>query len=84
MLSRFPVAELAWMAISPLAGIGLVAGLALLLRRLVLPARVTQYLARVATVSSVAAGLFLGQRGQLGAHGPAGPLSVGVPAGRGR
>ena len=59
MLSRLPVTELAWMVLSPLAGIGLVAGLALLLRRLVLPAHVARYLARVATASSVAAGLFL-------------------------
>jgi hypothetical protein len=59
MLSRFPVTELAWMALSPLAGIGLVAGLALLLRRLVLPTRVARYLVRVATVSSAAAALFL-------------------------
>ncbi len=59
MLSRFPVTELAWMVLSPLAGIGLVTGVTLLLRRLVLPARVARYLARVATVSSVAAGLSL-------------------------
>ena len=59
MLSRFPVTELAWMVLSPLAGLGLVAGLALLLRRLVLPVGVARYLARVAALSSVAAGLFL-------------------------
>jgi hypothetical protein len=59
MLSRFPVSVLAWMVLSPLAGIGLVAGLAVLLRRLVLPVRTARYLARVASVSSLAAGLFL-------------------------
>lgn len=63
MLSRFPATELAWMILSPLAGIGLIAGLALLLRRLVLPTRVARYLARVATLSSVAAGLFLAGAG---------------------
>jgi hypothetical protein len=59
MLSRFPVTELAWMILSPLAGIGLVAALAVLLRRLVLPVQAARYLARVALMSSLAAWLFL-------------------------
>ena len=46
MLSRFPVSELAWMVVSPLAGLGMIAGLALLLRRLMLPVRVARYIWR--------------------------------------
>jgi hypothetical protein len=59
LLGVFPVAELAWMIVSPVAGIGLVAGLATVVRRLALPSGLLRYLARLAVAASAAAVPFL-------------------------
>ncbi len=59
LLGSFPASQLAWMALSPFAVIGLVAGLATVTRRLALPAETLRYLARLATAACAAAVLFL-------------------------
>lgn len=59
LLARFPAAELAWMAASPVAGIVLVAAGATAVRRLELPPGLVRYLSRVACAASAAAALFL-------------------------
>jgi hypothetical protein len=55
----FPASELAWMMLSPLAGIALVAGLAAVVRRLILPPPLQRYLAWLAVGASAAACAFL-------------------------
>jgi hypothetical protein len=55
LLASFPKAELAWMLLSPVALIGLVAGLVTVVRRLALPAGLLRYLARLAVAASAAA-----------------------------
>ncbi len=59
LLGIFPAAQLAWMAASPFAVTGLVAGLATVMRRLALPAKTLRYLAHLATAASAAAAAFL-------------------------
>ncbi len=59
LLGAFPASQLAWMASSPFAVVGLVTGLVTVMRRLTLPAPVLRYLARLATAASGAAVLFL-------------------------
>jgi hypothetical protein len=59
LLGIFPAAQLAWMASSPFAVIGLVASLATVMRRLVLSAGTLRYVAHLATAASAAAVLFL-------------------------
>lgn len=48
LLGRFPAAELAWMVLSPLAGIVWVGAVVILVRRLSLPRRMVSYLTRLA------------------------------------
>ena len=55
LLSSLPAAMVAWMVLSPFAVIGLVAGLAAVVRRLTFPAWLLTYLARLAVAASVAA-----------------------------
>lgn len=52
LLGRFPVAELAWMVLSPLAGIVLAGAVAIVMRRLSLPRRMVGYLALALAVTS--------------------------------
>jgi hypothetical protein len=59
LLGILPASELAWMILSPFAVIGLVAGLAAVVRRLTLQAWLLKYLARLAVAASVAAVPFL-------------------------
>jgi hypothetical protein len=81
LLSRFPVAELAWMAASPVAGIALILAAATVVRRLALPAGLVRYLARLARGACLAATVFLAGAaiwvvGQGG--GPAGLFRPGL------
>jgi hypothetical protein len=77
LLARFPVPELVWMTLSPLAWIGLATGLVTVTRRLTWPRRLVRYeaiLAAGATVAAVgylagAASWVLG-RGQTGLFRP--------------
>ncbi len=72
LLGRFPVAELAWMAVSPLAGCGLVAGLVMLVRRLGSPPRLLRYQAALALAATGAAVTFLaGSATWVAGHGAA-------------
>ena len=57
-LHHFPAAELAWMALSPVALACLVAGLAGVVRRLPMPARLLTYLTRLAGAGALAACCF--------------------------
>ncbi len=59
LLARFPLSELAWMALSPLAWIGLLTGLVMITRRLCWPARLLRYEATLAAVAAVPAVAFL-------------------------
>lgn len=59
LLARFPPAELAWMAASPVAWTGVTAGLVTMTRRLELPAAVLRYLGGLAAAGTVAAVVFL-------------------------
>ena len=59
-LASFPAAELAWMALSPLAMAGLVVGAAALVRRTELSARVLDYETRLGTAACAAMAVFLG------------------------
>ena len=59
LLARFPAAELAWMAASPVAGTVLIVAAGTAVRRLDLPAGLTRYLGRVAGAASAAAAVFL-------------------------
>jgi len=81
LLSRFPAAELAWMAASPVAGIALILAAATVVRRLVLPVGLVRYLARLARGACLAAAVFLAGAaiwvvGQGG--GPAGLFRPGL------
>jgi len=71
LLSSFPVPELAWMMLSPIAGIGLVIGLGIGVRRLILPIALLRYLARLAEGACMAAVPFLaGAASWVLGHGP--------------
>jgi hypothetical protein len=59
LLARFPAAELAWMAVSPAAWIGLGAGLVMVTRRLDVSGRVLRYLSHLTALASAAAVVFL-------------------------
>ena len=59
-LASFPAAELAWMALSPLAMAGLVVGAAALVCRTELSARVLDYETRLGTAACAAMAVFLG------------------------
>jgi hypothetical protein len=81
LLSRFPVAELAWMAASPVAGIVLLIAAATVVRRLELPGGVVRYLVRLARGACLAAAVFLagGTIWVLGqGGGPAGLFRPGL------
>jgi hypothetical protein len=71
LLARFPLAELAWMVLSPLALGGLAAGLVLVVRRLALPSRLLDYLAWLGAAASLAAAAVLaGAASWVLGHGP--------------
>jgi hypothetical protein len=55
----FPVSELAWMMLSPVAWIGLAASVVAIVRRLSMPAGLLRYLARLATAATGVAAAFL-------------------------
>jgi hypothetical protein len=59
-LASFPAAELAWMAISPAAMLGLVAGTAQLVRRVKLSPRVLRHEARMGCAAIAGMAVFLG------------------------
>ena len=59
-LASFPAAELTWMALSPLAIVGLVGGAAALVRRTELSARVLDFETRLGTAACAAMAVFLG------------------------
>jgi len=59
LLARFPLPELAWMALSPLAWTGLLAGLVAVARRLSWPPRLVRYEAVLAAGATVPAIAFL-------------------------
>jgi hypothetical protein len=59
-LASFPAAELAWMALSPLAMAGLVGGAAALVRRTDLSAPVLDFETRLGTAACAAMVVFLG------------------------
>ncbi len=59
LLSRFPAAELAWMATSPVLGIILITAAATAVRRLALPGRAVRYLAWLARAACLSAAVFL-------------------------
>jgi hypothetical protein len=59
LLGRFPAAELAWMALSPVAGTALVGAVVTVVRRLTLPGRLVGYLARLARGACAAAAVFV-------------------------
>lgn len=75
LLGRFPAAELAWMALSPLAAVGLVAGVVLVLGRLRTSLRLMRYQARLAAAASVAAAAFLAGAASWVLGGSAGPAA---------
>jgi hypothetical protein len=58
LLGRFPAAELAWMVLSPVAGIVFAAAAVITVRRLSVPERVVGYLARLARGACVASASF--------------------------
>jgi hypothetical protein len=67
----FPAPEMAWMVLSPVAWIGLVASVVTVVRRLTLGAGLLRYLARLAMVAVAAAIVFLaGTATWVLAHGP--------------
>jgi hypothetical protein len=57
-LLRFPAAELAWMALSPAALACMVAGAAMIARRLPMPGRLMTYLTRLAAAAALGACCF--------------------------
>jgi hypothetical protein len=59
-LASFPAAELAWMALSPAAILGLVTGAAQLVRRLEVSLRILRYEAWVGSAAGVCMAAFLG------------------------
>ena len=59
LLGTLPASVLAWMILSPFAVLGVVLGAAAVVRRLVLPAGLLMYLARLAVAASVVAVPFL-------------------------
>ena len=59
LLGAFPRPEVAWMIVSPFAVIGLVAGVAIVMRRLILPPMLLRYQSFLASAASLAAVIFL-------------------------
>jgi hypothetical protein len=80
LLGRFPAAELAWMALSPLAGIVLAGAVVMVVRRLSLPGRMVGYLARLAQGACTAAAAFAAGAAMwmLGRVPPAGLFRPGL------
>jgi hypothetical protein len=75
LLDRFPAAELAWMALSPVAGIALAGAVVIVVRRLSLPRRMVGYLACLARGACAAAAVFVsGSAVWVLGHGPAASL----------
>jgi hypothetical protein len=71
LLGTFPAPEMAWMVLSPVAWIGLVASVVTVVRRLTLPPGLLRYLARLAMVAVAVAIVFLaGASTWVLAHGP--------------
>ncbi|MGO8887503.1 MAG: hypothetical protein ACLPUO_09030 [Streptosporangiaceae bacterium] len=79
-LGAFPAAEVAWMTVSPLAWLGLAAGIARTLRRLRMPRALLAYEARLAAAAAVAmAGFAAGAAlWVFGEGGQAGLFHAGV------
>jgi hypothetical protein len=75
-LRSFPAAELAWMASSPLAIVGVVAGSARTLRRVELSGRVLRYEAGVARVAALAMWAFLAGAAAWVVDGGPGPRDL--------
>lgn len=75
-LASFPPAELAWMAASPVAVILLVSGVALLVRRLGLPARVLRFEAWLGSAAALAMAAFLAGAWCWVAEGGPGPRGL--------
>jgi hypothetical protein len=72
LLGRFPVIVLAWMALSPLAGAGLVAGLVVVVRRLPMSAHMLRYESALAIAAAAVAVVFMaGSAGWVGGHSAA-------------
>lgn len=59
-LAQFPVAALAWMAVSPVAMLGLVTGAVQLVRRVGVSPRILRYEAWVGSAAGVCMAAFLG------------------------
>jgi hypothetical protein len=76
VLVRFPAAELAWMALSPLALVGLVGGATALVRRTELSARVLNFETRLGTAACAAMAVFLGGCGAWIIDGAPGPRNL--------
>jgi hypothetical protein len=72
-LAGFPAAELAWMALSPLAMAGLVAGAATVVRRTELSPRILHFEARLGTAACVTMVVFLAGCGAWIVDGGPGP-----------
>jgi hypothetical protein len=80
-LASFPAAELAWMAVSPAAMLGLIAGTAQLVRRVKLSPRLLRHESRVGSAAIAGMAVFLG--GALcwvtdGGPGPRGLFQAGA------
>jgi len=78
-LVGFPVAELAWMALSPLAMVGLAGGAAALVRRTELSARVLAFEARLGAAVCAVMAVFLGGCGAWIIGGGPGPGNLFRP-----
>ncbi len=78
-LAGFPAAELAWMALSPLAMAGLAGGAAALIRRTELSARVLAFEARLGAAACAVMAVFLGGCGAWIIDGEPGPGNLFRP-----
>jgi|HubBroStandDraft_5_1064220.scaffolds.fasta_scaffold03016_5 hypothetical protein len=79
LLGRFPHAELAWMALSPVAAAGLLTGLVLTVRRLTWPVRLLRYEAALAGWACLSAAVFLaGAVSWMLGHGGTGLFRPGL------
>lgn len=79
-LWRFPSAELAWMALSPLAVTALIVGVSRVVRRVDLSARVLRYEQRLGVLAAVVMALYLTGAGLWitdGGPGPGGLFQIG-------
>jgi hypothetical protein len=71
LLARFPLPEVAWMALSPLALAGAAAGLVMVVRRLDVPPRLLRYLTVLAAAASLfAVAVLAGAASWVLGHGP--------------